>query len=63
MTMEFSILPLFKQTYVIKVSFKELNKVSPWALSANPKAKNTSWLVMSSVSKNQTSLSYVLKCS
>jgi hypothetical protein len=34
----FPFLPLFKQPYVIKVSFKELNKVSPWTLSVDPKA-------------------------
>jgi hypothetical protein len=28
----------FVEPYVIKVSSKELNKVSPWTLSANPKA-------------------------
>jgi hypothetical protein len=40
MTMEFPLLPLFMYNlaYVIKVSFKELSKVSPLTLSADPKA-------------------------
>jgi hypothetical protein len=30
--------PLYNLAYVIKVSFKELSKVSPLTLSADPKA-------------------------
>jgi hypothetical protein len=35
----FPFLALFKQPYVINVSFKELNKLSPWTLSVDPKAQ------------------------
>jgi hypothetical protein len=38
MATEIPFLPLFKQPYVIKVSFKEHNKVLPWIHSANHKA-------------------------
>jgi hypothetical protein len=39
-TLELLLEPLLHelQPYVIMVSFNELNKVSPWTLSADPKA-------------------------
>jgi hypothetical protein len=35
---EISIFTLVVQPYAVKVSFLEPNKVSPWTLSATPKA-------------------------
>jgi hypothetical protein len=64
MTMEFSFLPLFKYNLIqLRFLLRNLIRFHHEHLVLILKLENTSWLVMSSVRKYQTPLSYVLKCS
>jgi hypothetical protein len=64
MTMEIPFLPLFKYN-LLQLSFllRSSTRFHHEHLVLILKHKNISWLVMSSVTKYQTPLSYVLKCS
>jgi hypothetical protein len=62
--MEISFLPLFKYNLMqLWFLLRNVTRFHHEHLALILKHKNTSWLVMSSVMKYSTSLSYVLKCS
>jgi hypothetical protein len=64
MTLEFPFLPLTKYNLMqLWILSRNLTRLHNEHLVLILNIKNTSWLVISCVSKYQTPLSYVLKCS
>jgi hypothetical protein len=64
MTREILFLPLSKYNLMqLRFLLRNLTRFHHEHLVVILKHKNTSWLVMSSVRKYQTPLSYILKCS